>query len=406
MAKVKESYLDEDEAWMEVSSSESVCSEAPAVEELPKEPEVELTPEEKRNKAFREALAEAALKWPGRTWSRRHSIHRGTMLKLNDEIENINRGGTMMQVMKHCAFGVPPIVIGHHLDDDGEKMLKTMLESTATVEETVIWAMDYEPGKQLPLFKKGKNGEMILEKEPTPEPEPEPESESESESEDLDFECTHSPRCTSPCVPDEPEIEIEIEGVDLNSLMNRIPFMHPNKKPVTWRKWIDIVHEVLDPEGLTEEQYLDVMAARMGGDFLKAMKRMRKEKRARPYIEQYFLGLDRIAAVKPTKARTERKVELMRPKVSQQWGINMGYLVSPSVGLQLVLGEVDIGSPAWDSGLRVGDAIVEVNGWLVARMSHPGTAISVFMAAGNTASVDVVSPFDGTFSQCAAMEAY
>ena len=132
-------------------------------------------------------------------------------------------------------------------------MLKTMLESTATVEETVIWAMDYEPGKQLPLFKKGKNGEMILEKEPTPEPEPEPESESESESEDLDFECTHSPRCTSPCVPDEPEIEIEIEGVDLNSLMNRIPFMHPNKKPVTWRKWIDIVHEVLDPEGLTEE---------------------------------------------------------------------------------------------------------------------------------------------------------
>ena len=55
---------------------------------------------------------------------------------------------------------------------------------------------------------------------------------------------------------------------------------------------------------------------------------------------------------------------------------------------------------------RVGDAIVEVNGWLVARMSHPGTAISVFMAAGNTASVDVVSPFDGTFSQCAAMEAY
>ena len=62
MAKVKESYLDEDEAWMEVSSSESVCSEAPAVEELPKEPEVELTPEEKRNKAFREALAEAALK--------------------------------------------------------------------------------------------------------------------------------------------------------------------------------------------------------------------------------------------------------------------------------------------------------------------------------------------------------
>jgi len=329
MAEAKDlSYLNEDEAWMECSSSESECSEAPAVEELPKEPEVELTPEEKRNKAFRDALADAALKWPGRTWSRRHSIHRGTMLKLNDEIENINRGGTMMQVMKHCAFGVPPIVIGHHLDEDGEKLLKKMLESTATVEETVIWAMDYEPGKGLPLFKKGKNGEMILDNEPEPEPEPELESESESESESEDFECPHSPRCSSPCDGlDETEVEIEIDGVDLNSLMNRIPFMHPNKKPVTWRSWVDTVHEVLDPEGLTEEQYLDVMAARMGGDFLKAMKRMRKEKRDRHYIEQYFLGLDRIAAVKPTGERTERKVELMRPHVHQQWGINMGYLV-------------------------------------------------------------------------------
>lgn len=78
---------------------------------------------------------------------------------------------------------------------------------------------------------------------------------------------------------------------------------------------------------LTLQQYLDVMAARMGGDFLKAMKRMRKEKRDRHYIEQYFLGLDRIAAMKPTGERTERKVELMRPHVHQQWGINMGYLV-------------------------------------------------------------------------------
>lgn len=63
MAEAKDlSYLNEDEAWMECSSSESECSEAPAVEELPKEPEVELTPEEKRNKAFKDALADAALK--------------------------------------------------------------------------------------------------------------------------------------------------------------------------------------------------------------------------------------------------------------------------------------------------------------------------------------------------------
>ena len=28
----------------------------------------------------------------------------------------VNRGGTKMQIVKQTAFGVPPIVIGHNLD--------------------------------------------------------------------------------------------------------------------------------------------------------------------------------------------------------------------------------------------------------------------------------------------------
>ena len=33
------------------------------------------------------------------------------------QIELVNRGGKMVEIVKHCAFGVPPIIIGHHLDE-------------------------------------------------------------------------------------------------------------------------------------------------------------------------------------------------------------------------------------------------------------------------------------------------
>ena len=33
------------------------------------------------------------------------------------QLEMINRGGKMVEIVKHCAFGVPPIIIGHHLDE-------------------------------------------------------------------------------------------------------------------------------------------------------------------------------------------------------------------------------------------------------------------------------------------------
>ena len=40
-------------------------------------------------------------------------------------------------------------------------------------------------------------------------------------------------------------------------------------------------------------------------------------------------------------------------------------------GLLLVLGEVDEESPAWQSGLRCGDAIVTVNDWKTNMMDRP-----------------------------------
>ena len=32
------------------------------------------------------------------------------------QIEKVDRGGKLVEIVKHCAFGVPPIIIGHHLD--------------------------------------------------------------------------------------------------------------------------------------------------------------------------------------------------------------------------------------------------------------------------------------------------
>ena len=39
------------------------------------------------------------------------------------QIELVNRGGKMVEIVKHCAFGVPPIIIGHHLDEASFSLL-------------------------------------------------------------------------------------------------------------------------------------------------------------------------------------------------------------------------------------------------------------------------------------------
>ena len=65
----------------------------------------------------------------------------------------------MVEIVKHCAFGVPPIIIGHHLDEasvkkvlghyiailsphnqDGEKGLAKRMKSPKwSLEETIWW---------------------------------------------------------------------------------------------------------------------------------------------------------------------------------------------------------------------------------------------------------------------------
>ena len=83
-----------------------------------------------------------------------------------------------------------------------------------SLEDVVIWAIDYVPGQSAAPQKR----------EVTPE---EP----------------------VPVVV----VKVDLGNSKLNGLADLIPFMHPKNKPCTWRQWVDKVHEVLDGEGLTEQ---------------------------------------------------------------------------------------------------------------------------------------------------------
>ena len=63
----------------------------------------------------------------------------------------------MVEIVKHCAFGVPPIIIGHHLDKvmksdfekqicvkEGEEGLLERLSSPKWSIEETAWSIDYE----------------------------------------------------------------------------------------------------------------------------------------------------------------------------------------------------------------------------------------------------------------------
>jgi len=379
-------------------------AEAEAVDVEKKNEEGEANVEEKSQEdLIKESIAAAVMKWPGRKWARRKDPKKGVMLKLLDDIEKINRGGKMVEIVKHCAFGVPPIIIGHHLDEDGEKGLAKRLASPKwSIEETAWWAINYKPGQQIAVPK----GKRPIRRKKAPTPKPEEPKDDGGDGNDGD-----SNDGDDGGEVEEPEpIKMDV-GFDLNDLLNKIPFMYPGKEPCTWRFWIDLVHELLDPlkaDGkLDEKQYLDIMQARMGGKHLKDMKRMRAQKKDRPFIEQYFLGLDGLKKAKAAKSRTSRTIELIRNSIKTKWGVKLGYLTSsPTLGLQLVLGEVAVGSPAWNSGLRANDALTVVNDWQLHLFKNGDTAASIFGAVGNQATATVVSPCEGSILECKSVSVY
>jgi hypothetical protein len=54
----------------------------------------------------------------------------------------------------------------------------------------------------------------------------------------------------------------------------------------------------------------------------------------------------------------------------------------------------------------VGDAILVINEWETRYMTRPEVATHLFMACGNYAELDVLTPFEGTLLDCQGMEVY
>ena len=64
------------------------------------------------------------------------------------------------------------------------------------------------------------------------------------------------------------------------------------------------------------------------------------------------------------------------------WKINdkiksYGFTLSPDYGLHLMLSDVVKESPAWRHGLRPGDTIVSVNGWMITMMDKPEVGLII-----------------------------
>ena len=62
---------------------------------------------------------------------------------------------------------------------------------------------------------------------------------------------------------------------------------------------------------------------------------------------------------------------LRRLTLSQVWGVAISHSLTAPHGLLLLVSEVQQDGPAWQSGLRQGDAICQVNEWSIARMDRP-----------------------------------
>lgn len=103
-----------------------------------------------------------------------------------------------------------------------------MLGGDATLEETVQWALEYEGGGGFGCGKGEEEEEEKVEPEPGSETESEKESEPESDHGGDVVEAKPEP------VEETQEVD-EGDGIDWDALANLIPFMHPKKKPLTWR---------------------------------------------------------------------------------------------------------------------------------------------------------------------------
>lgn len=79
---------------------------------------------------------------PSRSWSRRSSPTRGELLRADDEMVTVNRGGITMTIPRNLAHHVPPVTVGH-LDDEGRELCDQMCKQGYSPEEIVEFFKTY-----------------------------------------------------------------------------------------------------------------------------------------------------------------------------------------------------------------------------------------------------------------------
>ena len=72
----------------------------------------------------------------------------------------------------------------------------------------------------------------------------------------------------------------------------RIPFMTPENKDNTFKEYFNILYDVCDPKGFSDEQCLDVMQFKMGGTYLDELIDLRSQNTDLDSLELHFLSKD------------------------------------------------------------------------------------------------------------------
>jgi len=84
---------------------------------------------------------------PSRRWSRHSSPTRGEILRMDDEMHTVNRGGIEMTIPLNITHHIPPRLIGQ-LDEEGIMICDRMLQQGYSVQEIVEYFKTYVPTKE------------------------------------------------------------------------------------------------------------------------------------------------------------------------------------------------------------------------------------------------------------------
>merc|ERR1712038_446258 len=220
--------------------------------------------------------------------------------------------------------------------------------------------------------------------------------------------------------PDEPEDAIAHKHRDVFSVIDReeakkrITYMSPSGKTHIFGLFFEMVLDVVNGNGLTHREIMDLMRFRMGAGYAKEFDELRKKGLSLQQIVDFFLKRDeetlaesRLVAKLKAEARVDKRVYLKREYSKERWGVSLTYTFSKNQGLHLIMDDVVESGPAWESGVRKGDVIVTVNDWLIVLMDRAQVAAHLFQAGANivklgiqktvTMSEDTVEEFLGSY---------